>query len=38
MKGLNDKLLSINEQITKELKNINPEVQKQSQEKNLIKS
>ena len=35
MKGLNDKLLSINEQITKELKNINPEVQKQSQEKNI---
>ena len=34
MKGLNDKLLSINEQITTELNNMDPEVQKLSQEKN----
>jgi hypothetical protein len=34
LKGLNDKLLSINEQITTELKNMDPEVQKMSQEKN----
>jgi hypothetical protein len=35
MKGLNDKLLNINQQITNELKNINPDVEKQSQEKQL---
>jgi len=34
MKGLNDKLLNINEQITTELKNMDPEVQNQSQAKN----
>ena len=34
MKGLNDKLLSINEQITNELKNSSPDVQKQFQQIN----
>jgi hypothetical protein len=34
MKGLNEKLLSLNEQITSELTNINPEVEEQSQNKN----
>ena len=35
MKGLNDQLLSINEQITNELKKSNPYIQQQSQEKNI---
>ena len=35
MKGLNDQLLSINEQITNELKKSNPYIQQQSQEKNM---
>ena len=34
MKGLNEKLLSLNNQITSELTNINPEVEEQSQNKN----
>lgn len=33
MKGLNEKLISLNEQITSELKNINPEVEEQSHNK-----
>jgi hypothetical protein len=35
MKGLNDKLLSINEQITTELKNSGPAVQQQYEQKNI---
>jgi hypothetical protein len=34
MKGLNEKLLNLNNQITSELTNINPEVEEQSQQKN----
>jgi hypothetical protein len=34
MKGLNEKLLSLNEQITSELTNINPELEEQTQNKN----
>jgi uncharacterized membrane protein len=35
MKGLNDKLLSINEQITTELKNSGPDVKQQYEQKNI---
>lgn len=35
MKGLNDQLLNINEQITNELKKSDPYIQQQSQEKNI---
>jgi hypothetical protein len=35
MKGLNEKLISLNENITKELKNIKPDVEKQNENKDL---